>query len=75
MVKFFEKGHIHVLGSDTHDLVDRKPDLADAYRVISRKFGEEYTSYINYAGENILKNKDVKPSAFPKMNPIKKIFI
>ena len=75
MVKFFENGHIHVLGSDTHDLADRKPDLADAYRVISRKFGEEYTSYINYAGENILKNKDVRPSAFPKMNPIKKLFI
>ena len=75
MAKFFSTGHIHVIGSDTHDLYDRKPDMKDAYDVISKKFGTEYTDYIDYAGENILKNKDVHPSHFPKMNPIKKLFI
>ncbi len=75
MAKFFETGHIHVLGSDTHNLDDRPPDMAEAYDVIARKFGTEYTDYINYAGESILKNKDVRPSNFAKMNPIKKLFI
>ncbi len=75
MAGFFEAGHIHVLGSDTHDLFERKPDLFDAYKVISKKFGTQYTDYIDYAGESILNNKDVHPSHFPKMNPIKKLFI
>lgn len=75
MASFFEAGHIHVLGSDTHDLSERRPDLAEAYDVILRKFGKEYTDYIDYAGNNILKNKDVHPSHFPKINPIKKLFI
>lgn len=75
MADFFETGHIHVLGSDAHDLYDRKPDMADAYNVIAKKFGTEYTDYIDYAGESILKNKEVHPSHFPKINPIKKLFI
>ena len=75
MADFFETGHIHVLGSDAHDLYDRKPDMADAYNVIAKKFGTEYTDYIDYAGESILKNKEVHPSHFSKINPIKKLFI
>ncbi len=75
MADFFETGHIHVIGSDSHDLHERKPDMSEAYAVISRKFGTEYTDYIDYAGDSILKNKDVGPSHFPKMNPIKKLFI
>jgi len=75
MAGFFETGHIHVIGSDAHDLFERKPDMADAYNVISKKFGTEYTDYINLAGESILNNKDVHPSSFPKMNFMKKLFI
>ena len=75
MAKFFEQGHIHVLGSDTHDLTERKPDMAEAYDVISKKFGKEYIDYINYAGSNILQNKDVSPSNFPKMNLMKKLLM
>lgn len=75
MADLFENGHIHVIGSDAHDLFDRKPDMAQAYDVILRKFGAEYIDYIDYAGESILKNEDVCPSHFPKLNPIKKLFI
>lgn len=75
MAKFFETGHIHVIGSDTHDLYKRKPDMKDAYDVISKKFGAEYVDYIDYAGKSILENKDVEPSHFEKMNLMKKLFI
>ena len=75
MAKFFETGHIHVIGSDTHDLYERKPDMKDAYDVISKKFGAEYIDYIDYAGKSILENKDVASSHFEKMNIIKKLFI
>ena len=75
MAKLFESGNIHVVGSDTHNLTDRKPDMADAFGIISKKFGKEYVDYINYAGENILENKDVHPSNFEKMSFMKKLFI
>lgn len=75
MVKFFDTGHIHVIGSDAHNLSDRMPNMAFAYEIISKKFGKQYIDYIDYAGEAILKNKDVKKSHLPKMNPIKKLFI
>lgn len=75
MANFFETGHIHVIGSDAHDLFERKPDMKEAYAVISKKFGTDYTDYINYAGTNILNNKDVIPSDFPKMSLAKKLFI
>lgn len=75
MVKFFESGHIQVLGSDTHNLTDRSPSVGPAYEIIKNKFGKEYTDYIDYAGDAILKNKDVKPSDFKKMGAFKKMFI
>ena len=75
MPKFFEKGHVQVLGSDTHNLELRNPNVAEAYDLISKKFGTQYTDYIDYAGQAILENKQVAPSHFPKMNPIKKMFI
>lgn len=75
MADFFEAGHIHVLGSDAHDLYDRKPDMASACEIISKKFGDEYIDYINHTGDSILKNERVNPSDFPKISPIKKLFI
>ena len=75
MPKFFEEGHIHVIGSDTHDLYERKPDMKAAYDIISKRFGTEYTDYIDYTGKSILQNKDVRPSHFEKMSLIKKMFI
>ena len=42
---------------------------------IKNKFGKEYVSYIDYAGDALLKNKEIRPSRFSKMSPIKKMFI
>ena len=75
MPRFFEKGHIQVLGSDTHNLELRCPNVAAAYDVINKKFGGDYTDYLDYAGKAILENKQVAPSNFPKMHPLKKLLI
>ena len=40
-LKMLRKGQIHLLGSDCHDLHERKPDLGDALQVISRRLGQE----------------------------------
>lgn len=75
MIKLFEHGHIQVLGSDTHNLSNRTPNVETAYNIIEKKFGKEYVDYINASGNSILKNADVKPSGFQKMGAFKKVFI
>lgn len=75
MPKFFETGHFQVLGSDTHNLSTRSPNVSSAYEIIEKKFGKEYTDYIDYAGNAILKGEDVIPSHFPRMSFMKKIML
>lgn len=75
VLKMLEEGHLHILGSDTHNLDDRSPNLAKAYNLINSKLGEDYTDYIDYAGNAILENKTVKTAALPKINPFKKMFM
>lgn len=40
-LRMLRDGQIHLLGSDCHDLVKRKPDLGEALAVIRRKLGQE----------------------------------
>ena len=40
------KGQIQLLGSDCHDLHNRKPDMADAIKVIERRLGIDAITYI-----------------------------
>ena len=46
-LRMLGKGRIHLLGSDCHDLSNRKPNLGEAVKVIRRKFGTDIISYIN----------------------------
>ena len=39
MLKLLSKGRIHFLGSDTHDLENRPPNMAKAARIINQKLG------------------------------------
>ena len=39
-LKLLKRDQIHLLGSDCHNLTDRKPDLADAVTVIQTKLGQ-----------------------------------
>lgn len=45
---------IHLLGSDCHNLTDRKPNLGPAVERISRKLGQDAVSWINQNEREIL---------------------
>ena len=53
-LRMLGKGRIHLLGSDCHDLKERKPNLGEAIKVIQRKFGPDIIPYINSHEEEIL---------------------
>lgn len=75
MVRLFEKNAVHVIGSDTHNLSDRKPDAAAAYEVIGKKFGKEYVEFLERNGRCILENKDIPSHGMPKLGAIKKLML
>lgn len=75
MVRLFEKNAVHILGSDTHNLSDRKPDMAAAYEVLGKKFGSEFVEFVEKNGRNILKNKSVENRFPPKLGLLKKLMM
>lgn len=54
MLHAMEQGMVHFLGSDSHDMTERMPNLADAVQVIERKLGKKALERFNEMGEMIL---------------------
>ena len=46
-LKMLGRGDIHLLGSDCHDLTERRPNLNEALEVIISNLGEEAVKFIN----------------------------
>lgn len=55
-MRMLRQGKIHLLGSDCHDLKDRKPNLGEAVKLIRRQFGSEIIDYINANEDEVLQS-------------------
>jgi protein-tyrosine phosphatase len=53
-LRMLRKGQIHLLGSDCHNLTDRKPDLGPALDWIEARLGTETVQKINQCGAAVL---------------------
>lgn len=53
-LRMLRKGQIHLLGSDCHNLSDRKPDLGPALDLIEARLGMEAVQTISQCGAAIL---------------------
>ena len=49
-----EGGKIHFLGSDCHNLTERRPNLREGRKVIEEKLGKEYLDAIDQRGQRLL---------------------
>lgn len=49
-----DSGFLHFLGSDTHNLTDRAPNLGSAYELIKKKFGNDFVLQMNEFGYRVL---------------------
>ena len=54
MLKLVKNGLLDFLGSDTHNLTTRAPNMADAARVIAKKLGEEALQDITARSASLL---------------------
>ncbi len=53
-LRMLSREQIHLLGSDCHNLKDRKPNLAGAVELIEKKLGESALSWLRYNEDRIL---------------------
>lgn len=67
MPYLFEHGAAQVIGSDMHNMTSRKSHMQDAHKAVTAGYGQERWDYMQHNAELILENKQVIPTAFPKM--------
>lgn len=75
LLELFRKDALHVLGSDMHNMTSRPQNLADAYKVVEKKFGDEYAGYLGFSSHKILENGTVPVAQLPKLSFIKKMIL
>jgi len=68
-LKLIENNMVHVIGSDTHNDMERAPNILKAYEIISKKFGDETADYFDNNAKSILQNKELD---IPSPDEIKK---
>jgi protein-tyrosine phosphatase len=56
-LKMLENGHIHVFGSDCHNLTDRVPNMGELDTLLRRKLPAEFLSELNDFAAHLLKPK------------------
>ena len=52
--RMLRQGRIHLLGSDCHDLKERKPNLGEAVQLIRHQFGPDMITYLNAHEDEVL---------------------
>lgn len=55
-MKMLKAGEINLLGSDTHNMTSRAPDLGPAFEKIEKKLGKEALDNVDRLGRHILKD-------------------
>ena len=73
LAELFQKDALHILGSDMHNMTSRRPNLAEGYALIEKKYGKAYTDYLRISSQKILDNKAVPISKLPTLGFIHKL--
>lgn len=54
LIKMFQKGEAHLLGSDCHGINRRAPNLKQGREVLKKKLGEEALKKIDLLGNKLV---------------------
>ena len=61
MLKMFEKGQAHIIGSDRHGMHHRVPNLWLGREVLEKKLGHEFLENMDSYGTKLLKEHQIHP--------------
>ena len=56
-VSMLRKGNIHFIGSDCHNMEERKPDIGKAYKIIKNRLGTDFTDSLEIYISEFFKTK------------------
>lgn len=56
-VSMMKNGMVQFIGSDCHNMTDRKPEIGKAYKVIKNRLGSEFTDSLKIYTNEIFKTK------------------
>ncbi len=73
MPMLFERGAIHILGSDMHNLTNRTNNMAECKKRILEKYGKAYYDFLERNSKSVIENGEVEHVYFEKMGFFKKI--
>lgn len=59
VMKYIKWGMAQIISSDTHNMKRRPPNLKDAYKVVKRKFGDEYVEWFEKNARDVFKGRYV----------------
>ena len=58
-IQMIQKGQIHFVGSDCHNLTDRPPNVAEAFALMEKRLGKAFAAtFADYGHEWILQSKN-----------------
>ena len=55
--RYMKQGYIHVIASDSHNLITRPPLLPQAYDKISKKLGEKFSNQLKMNAEAVIRGE------------------
>lgn len=67
MLKLFDEGYVHLLGSDMHNMTSRPNNLVRAREIIEKSFGAEFLRILDENAEAVLGNGSVSKKKYPKL--------
>ena len=75
ILQLFSRDAAHVIGSDMHNITSRPQNIAEAYDIISKKFGTSYAEFLQTNARIILSGGEVPPTRLPKLTSIQQLFL
>ena len=57
----FDTGRIHFLGSDMHNMGERKPNIGEAREKIIKNYGEEHWHYLEENNRRLVNGEEIDP--------------
>lgn len=73
MLDLFYDGYVHILGSDMHNLDERKNKLKECIEVIGERFGREFEMYVRENADAIFEDRMVKDPKLPRLGFVQKL--
>lgn len=73
LLELYYEGYIHLLGSDMHNMHDRRNRLKEAYNIIESKYGASFAEYTEKSARAVLENSAPEKAVFPKLGFFDKI--